>query len=143
MFPKRFSILKNFAFIYLILAFIIRLTLYIFSITNIDFSIINIIKVFCIGLFFDIGSLSYFLALYVLYLLIVPTKFHGSKLDKIITKFCYGLFLFIIIFSIYFIIILKSWLLFTIHFLGISVKCESCRPEIWFIITHLRNQAQV
>ena len=99
MFPKRFSILKNFAFIYLILAFIIRLTLYIFSITNIDFSIINIIKVFCIGLFFDIGSLSYFLALYVLYLLIVPTKFHGSKLDKIITKFCYGLFLFIIIFS--------------------------------------------
>ncbi|MEE9408444.1 MAG: LTA synthase family protein [Polaribacter sp.] len=64
-----------------------------------DFSIINLIKIFSIGLFYDIGSLCYFLALYVVYLFFVPTKFHGSKLDKIITKFSYGLFLFIIIFS--------------------------------------------
>ena len=97
--PKRFSLLKTFALTFLVFAFIVRLFLYIFSFSHIDFSIINMIKVFGIGLFYDIGSLAYFLALYVVYLLLIPSKFYGSKLDKIITKFSYGLFLFIAIFS--------------------------------------------
>ena len=98
-FPKRFSLLKTFAFTFLVFSFIIRLSLYFFSFNHIDFSLINLVKVFGIGLFYDIGSLSYFLAFYIIYLLLIPTRFHGSKLDKIITKFSYGLFLFIAIFS--------------------------------------------
>lgn len=97
--PKRFSLLKTFVLTYLTFALLVRLTLYFFSFSYIDFSIINLIKVFGIGLFYDIGSLSYFLAFYVIYLLLIPTKFHGSRLDKIITKFSYGLFLFVAIFS--------------------------------------------
>ena len=99
LFPKRFSLLKTFALTFLIFASIVRITLYIFAVNHIDFSIINLIKVFGIGLFYDIGSLSYFLALYVVYLLIFPTKFYGKRLDRILTKFSYGLFLFISIFS--------------------------------------------
>jgi phosphoglycerol transferase MdoB-like AlkP superfamily enzyme len=97
--PKRYSLLKTFALTFLVFAFVVRLCLYIFSIKFIDFSVVSLIKIFAIGLFYDIGSLSYFLAIYVVYLLLIPTRFHGSKLDKIITKFSYGLFLFLTIFS--------------------------------------------
>ena len=97
--PKRFSLLKTFSFTFLAFAFIVRLCLYFFSIKFIDFSILNFLKVFGIGLAYDLGALSYLLALYVLYLLLIPAKFHGSKLDKIVTKFSYGLFLFIATFS--------------------------------------------
>ena len=97
--PKRFSLLKTFALTFLTFAFIVRLILYFFAISYIDFSFFNLIKMFGIGLFYDIGSLSYFLAFYVIYLLIFPTKFHGKRLDRILTKFSYGLFLFISIFS--------------------------------------------
>ncbi|MGB0891566.1 MAG: LTA synthase family protein [Flavobacteriaceae bacterium] len=98
-FPKRFSLLKTFALTFLVFSFIVRLSLYMLSFNHIDFSFINLIKVFGIGLLYDIGTLSYFLAFYVVYLLLIPAKFYGSKLDKIITKFSYGLFLFIAIFS--------------------------------------------
>ena len=97
--PKRFSLLKIFALTFLSFSLLVRLFLYFSSISYIDFSFINLIKIFGIGLFYDIGSLSYFLALYTIYLLIFPTKFHGKRLDRIITKFSYGLFLFISIFS--------------------------------------------
>ncbi|WP_288954803.1 LTA synthase family protein [uncultured Polaribacter sp.] len=99
LFPKRHSLLKTFAITFLFFAILIRVCLYFFSIKLIDFSILNFIKIFAIGFFYDIGSLTYFLALYVVYLLIIPAKLHGSKLDKIITNFAYGLFLFVIIFS--------------------------------------------
>ena len=97
--PKRFSLLKTFSITFLVFAFLVRLCLYILSIKFIDFSIPNILKVFGIGLCYDIGALSYPLTLYALYLLLIPVKFHGSKVDQITTKFTYGLFLFICIFS--------------------------------------------
>ena len=96
--PKRFSLLKTFSITFLAFAFVVRLFLYFLSINFIDFSFINLIKIFGIGLFYDIGSLSYFLAVYVVYLLLFPSKFYGSTLDKILTKLSYGLFLFVIIF---------------------------------------------
>lgn len=98
-FPKRFSLLKTFTITFLVFAFTIRVLLYVFCFNHIDFSIIKLFEIFSIGLWFDIGTLSYFLALYTTYLLLVPSQFYGSKLDKIITKFSYGLFLFISIFS--------------------------------------------
>ena len=97
--PNRFQLLKTFSITILFFAFIVRVILYFLSIQYIDFSITNLFKIFFIGLFFDIGNLLYPLSLYTLYLLLFPTKFHGSKLDKIVTKFIYGLFLFIFIFS--------------------------------------------
>ncbi|MDD7915698.1 LTA synthase family protein [Polaribacter ponticola] len=117
--PKRFSLLKTFAFIYLTFAFIVRLCLYFYAFNHIDFSFINLIKILGIGLFFDIGSLAYFLALYAFYLLLIPVKFHGSKLDKIITKFSFGLFVFIITFS--FLAEIPFWLEYQRRFNFIAV----------------------
>lgn len=97
--PKRFQLLKTFAITFITLSFIIRILLYFLSIEYIDFSIPNLFKVFGIGFFYDIGALSYLLFAYVFYLLLIPKKKIGCKLDRITTKFFYGFFLFLIIFS--------------------------------------------
>jgi phosphoglycerol transferase MdoB-like AlkP superfamily enzyme len=66
---------------------------------SIDFSFVNFIQVFGIGFLFDIGSLSYVLVAYTIYLLLFPKRFYGSKVDKIFTKTAYALILFVLIFS--------------------------------------------
>jgi phosphoglycerol transferase MdoB-like AlkP superfamily enzyme len=98
-FPKRFSLVKTFSVTFLIFAFCVRLLLYILSFSHLDFSFFNSLKIIAIGFLFDLGSLSYFIAIYAIYLLIVPTKFHGKKLDRFLTKFAYGFFIFLITFS--------------------------------------------
>ncbi len=98
-FPKRFSLVKTFAFAFLVFAFIIRLTLYIWSFNTIDFSILNLLKFFTLGFLFDLGSLSYILAIYSIYLLLIPKKFYGSLFDRVITNFTYSLALFFMVFS--------------------------------------------
>ena len=92
--PKRFQLLKTFAITFLLLSGIIRIVLYVLSLEHITFDVVRLFKIFSIGFFFDIGALSYCLALYACYLLVIPHKLIGSKLDRIITKFSYGFFLF-------------------------------------------------
>ena len=99
LFPKRFSLVKTFASTFLAFAFIIRLTLYFWSFSEIDFSLLNFIKIFGIGFLFDLGCLSYILTFYSIYLLLLPTKFYGSTLDKILTNISYALVLFFMVFS--------------------------------------------
>jgi phosphoglycerol transferase MdoB-like AlkP superfamily enzyme len=97
--PKRFQLLKTFAITFITFSFIVRVLLYFLSFQYIDFSLTNLFKIFGIGFCYDIGALSYFLFAYVLYLLLIPQKKIGCKLDRIATKFFYGFFLFLIIFS--------------------------------------------
>lgn len=99
LFPKRFSLVKTFAATFLVFALIIRLTLYFWSFSEIEFSFVNFIKIFGIGFLFDLGSLSYILVFYSVYLLLLPKSLYGGKLDKILTYFSYALVLFIMIFS--------------------------------------------
>lgn len=99
LFPKRFALLKAFAITFLLYSFIIRVSLYCMGWDLIDFSIVNFLQVFGIGFLFDVGSLSYVLVGYSVYLLVFPKRFYGSKIDKIITKSAYALILFILTFS--------------------------------------------
>ena len=99
LFPKRFSLVKTFAVTFLVLAFSIRLILYIWSFSEIDFYFLNFIRIFGIGFFFDLGCLSYVLTFYSIYLVVLPSKLHGSVLDKIATNTSYALLLFFMIFS--------------------------------------------
>ncbi len=99
LFPKRFALLKGFSITYLLFAFVIRLVLYSLSFTNIEFSFSHLIEILAIGLFYDIGSLSYLIAFYSIYLLIIPSKYSGSKVDKILTYSAYWIFMIVITFS--------------------------------------------
>ncbi|WP_139956863.1 LTA synthase family protein [Flavicella sediminum] len=97
--PNRFSLLKAFTVTFLIFSFVIRSVLYVTALGEIDFSIITLFKIFGTGLFFDLGSISYFILPYAIYLLLIPTRFHGCKLDRWITYFFYSLLLFCVVFS--------------------------------------------
>ncbi len=98
-FPDRFSLFKSFFIFYILFSFIIRCGLYIWSFSDIDLSIINILSVFGLGLIFDLGSISYILLPYAIYLLCFPTKWHGTKVDKVLTYICFTLFTIILNFS--------------------------------------------
>ena len=99
LFPKRFALLKTFLVTYFLFSLIIRVSLYIWSFPKIDFSIINLIKIFLLGFLFDLGTASYIIVIYAVYLLIFPRRYYGSKFDKILTSFAYPLVLFVLIFS--------------------------------------------
>ena len=99
LFPKRFSLVKSFAVTFLLFAFIIRIVLYVWSFNSIDFSFLNFVKIFTLGFLFDVGSLSYILAIYSIYFLLFPKQFYGSIFDRIVTNFTYSLVLFFMVFS--------------------------------------------
>ncbi len=99
LFPKRFALLKGFSITYLSLALCIRMILYVMSFSNIDFSFSHLFEILGIGLLYDIGSLSYMMAFYSIYLLIMPSKFSGSRADKILTYTSYWIFMIVITFS--------------------------------------------
>jgi len=117
--PKRFSLLKSFSVTYLIFAFVVRCILYVFAFNYIDFSFTNFLTTFGIGFLFDVGSLSYIIAFYALFLLLIPTRFHGNILDKAILKFFYGFFVFFLLFS--FIAEVPFWLEYQRRFNFIAV----------------------
>ena len=81
LFPNRFSLLKSFILIFVLLSFIIRFVFLYKSIYETDNSFFTLINTFLIGLFFDIGTISFFSIPYVLYLLIVPKNLYGIVFD--------------------------------------------------------------
>lgn len=97
--PKRYQLLSMFGLVFLTLSFVTRIVFYIWSFPNIDFSIISLFKIIGTGLFFDVGTISFFLLSYGLYLLILPNKLNGSRLDKIITHFSFFVGLLVFIFT--------------------------------------------
>ncbi|GGK24835.1 sulfatase [Yeosuana aromativorans] len=101
LFPSRFSLLKTFIVIFLTLSFAVRLILFAWSFSEADTSVFNLIYTFLLGFLFDIGTVSFFAFPYALYLLVMPSRFHGSILDKVVTYFGYSLGLIIFLFSFF------------------------------------------
>jgi len=101
LFPQRFSTLKSFVFTFLILSFIIRLVFFIWSFSSIDLSILHILKTFIIGFLFDLGTISFFVIPFAIYLLIFLKKFQGSKVDRVIIYFAYFIGILIFVFSFF------------------------------------------
>ena len=86
---KRMYLLLFFTSIFLVLSTLTRIIFYIWSFNNLEFSIISLLKIFLTGIFYDVGTISYFLVPYVCYLLLLPAKFSGSLFDKIVTYIAY------------------------------------------------------
>ena len=98
--PKnRFSVLFSFLTIYCLFGFLIRLTFFVMSFKSIDKSFINIIKIFLLGFLYDFGVSVFFILIYAFYLLLFPSNYIGSKLDKIFTHLILFFTFFITIFS--------------------------------------------
>ncbi|WP_317133735.1 MULTISPECIES: LTA synthase family protein [Galbibacter] len=52
---------------------------------EVDVHFIDIIRIFITGLFYDLGTISFFTLPYLLYLMIIPNKWIGSLFDRIAT----------------------------------------------------------
>ena len=128
LFPNRFALLKTFIGIFILLSFLIRLTFLIWNFSEIDTSFFKLGNTFLIGFLFDIGTISFFAVPYCIYLLLVPTRWHGCLLDRIITYIGYAIGLFIFIFS--FLAELTFWNEFKNRFNFIAVDYLVYRNEV-------------
>ena len=99
--PKRFTLLKSYILLFLLLSFLVRIIFIIWNFNEVDTSFFKIANTFIIGFLFDIGTVSFFTAPYIIYLLIIPNKLNGSLLDKIITYTAYSLGITIFLFSFF------------------------------------------
>ncbi len=79
----------------------VRISFLIWNFTEVDTDFFDLIKTFLIGLFFDIGTISFFTIPYLIYLWIIPKKIVGSVLDKTITYFGFFLGVLILYFSFF------------------------------------------
>ena len=97
LFKSRYATLVAVFVIYLLLSFIVRTILLLSSIS--DINVKNIPLIYITGFLFDITVALAFISIYSIYLLILPSKFTGTKIDKTITFVILGLTLFIMLFS--------------------------------------------
>ncbi|WP_410220124.1 LTA synthase family protein [Pedobacter sp.] len=99
LFKSRTSLLFAYLFTFILLSFAVRVGLYLWSLPNFSFSVFSFIKIFGVGLFYDIGVALFFSLIYALYVWFIPKKLIGTLFDKICTFFIVGLTLFITIFA--------------------------------------------
>ena len=97
---KRYAWVKIFV-IFASLSLLLRVFLLFHERANIDFSLMLLIKVFSLGLFFDLLAVAYIAFIPLLYYTFISRGFFNSKHHQTANKVFYFLFLFIIIFSFF------------------------------------------
>jgi hypothetical protein len=83
------------------MSFLLRLGFVLSSFQKAEFSAVSFIRVFLLGLIYDIGVGLFFIFPYSLYLLILPQRLVDSRLNKIITYFSFSLGILILFFSFF------------------------------------------
>lgn len=101
LFPSRFALLKAFVLLFLSISLFVRISFMVWDFSEVDIGIFGLLRTFGTGLLFDIGTVSFFTIPYLLYLLVVPVKWYGSLVDRIITAFGFFLGILIIYFSFF------------------------------------------
>lgn len=101
LFAGRFALLFSFILTYILISFVTRLVFYVMAWSDISLSFVSIGKIFFLGFIFDLAVSICFAALYSLYLLLLPSRWIGSRLDKIVSYFVTSLMLFIALFAFF------------------------------------------
>lgn len=91
--------MKPFAVLFLALEVLMRLVLLVHERSNIDWVAVDIVKALLAGLVMDVGVLLYFLLPLGIYLVALPARHHGTRLDRRITAGFYALLTFILLFT--------------------------------------------
>lgn len=100
-FSKRLSLLQAYLYFFLACSLLLRIFFLSYNFKEVDTSVIHLIATFLVGFLFDIGTFSFFAIPYLIYLLLIPKKLHGSLLDRIITYSGLSLGLAIFLFSFF------------------------------------------
>lgn len=118
-FRSRYSILFSFVLVFILMSFIIRFGLFIVSLPKADFNAKGILKIFFLGLDYDLGVALLLSSGYNLYLLLLPNRWANSIGNKVITFT--GLFLALLISFFSFFAELTFWQEFESRFNFIAV----------------------
>lgn len=98
---KRYQLLLGFSAWYLLFSFFIRIIFLFWQLDEIDISFISLLRILFTGVFFDLGVLSFLYVISTLYILIIPSKFIGKKLDRIAIYSSFILSLLIFVFTFF------------------------------------------
>ncbi|WP_418502328.1 LTA synthase family protein [Flagellimonas sp.] len=101
LFPSRYALVNAFALLFLALSFLMRLSFLILDFAEVEHSLFSLLKIFFTGLFFDLGTVSFFYVSASLYFLLFPKRFYGSLLDRILVYFGFSLALLVVYFSFF------------------------------------------
>lgn len=100
-FSKRYSLLFGFLNWYLLFSLLLRIIFLVWQLNDLQLSLFGLAKILGIGFFFDIGVLSFLFVISTFYILLIPEKWIGSKLDKVLTYFGFSLTLLIFVFTFF------------------------------------------
>ncbi|MCP5361664.1 MAG: sulfatase-like hydrolase/transferase [Hyphomicrobiales bacterium] len=92
--------LKSIAVVFVLVQLFLRLSFFVFEISNIYVSLREAANMLALGLVYDLATFSFLLVPYVIYLVVLPQRWHGSRFDMVMTSICYGLLLYIILFDV-------------------------------------------
>ncbi|MDQ0639846.1 phosphoglycerol transferase MdoB-like AlkP superfamily enzyme [Pedobacter sp. W3I1] len=81
------------------ISLITRLSLLIYSASSVDWSVLNLLKIFVIGLFYDLAAASFAVIPIVIYLWLLPSKWYASKFNKILLFIYFFFVVFTLIFN--------------------------------------------
>ena len=100
-FSKRYALLIGFSGWFLLFSLLLRIIFLIWQLNDLELSILSFLRILATGLFFDIGVLSFLFVISTFYILLIPKKLIGSKVDKIVIIFSYILTLLIFVFTFF------------------------------------------
>ncbi|SFC39489.1 Phosphoglycerol transferase MdoB [Flagellimonas taeanensis] len=99
LFPARYALLRAFVLIFLSISLVVRGILLVWDFQETDTGPLSLVWTFVVGFVFDLATLSFFVIPYLVYLVLVPSKWSGSLLDRVLTFFGFFLGIFILYFS--------------------------------------------
>ncbi|OBX25406.1 phosphoglycerol transferase MdoB-like AlkP superfamily enzyme [Gelidibacter algens] len=99
--PKRFTLLKGFVLLFLAISLLLRVIFLIWNFSETDHALVALATIFLTGLFYDIGTVSFFALVGALYFLAMPKKFIGSLADRMLCYTGFTLGVLIIFFSFF------------------------------------------
>ena len=98
---KRYALLLGFSGWFLLFSLLLRIIFLVWQLNDLELSVFSLVKILGIGLFFDIGVLSFLFVISTFYILLIPQKWIGSKLDKLLIYSGFSLTLFIFVFTFF------------------------------------------
>ncbi len=99
--PKRFTLLKGFVLLFLAISLLLRVFFLIWNFSETDHGLVPLATIFMTGLFYDIGTVSFFALVGALYFLAMPKRFIGSLADRMMCYTGFTLGVIIIFFSFF------------------------------------------
>lgn len=97
----RFTLLANFVLWFLTVSLLLRFTFFIWENSEVSWNIVNLLRTLITGLFFDIGAAAFICLLPALYFVLIPNRWVGSFVDKVIIWVFTALNVFIFTFSFF------------------------------------------